>query len=107
MDVRFTEQGEFIGPPDGRVFPRFMGPGTYARLPRPDQVERWDVGLVGVPFDIGTSYRPGARFGPTGIRLASRTIRNWHPDLGVAPFGSQQVVDANWNLVSSTPIRTS
>ena len=94
MDVRFTEQGDFVGPPDGREFPRFMGPGTFARLPRPDQVERWDVGLVGVPFDIGTSYRPGARFGPTGIRLASRTIRNWHPDLGVAPFGSQQVVDA-------------
>jgi agmatinase len=94
MDVRFTEQGEFVGPPDGREYPRFMGPGTYARLPRPDQVERWDVGVVGVPFDIGTSYRPGARFGPTGIRLASRTIRNWHPDLGVAPFGTQQLVDA-------------
>jgi agmatinase len=94
MDVRFTEQGSFVGPPDGREFPRFMGPGTFARLPRPDQVGSWDVGLVGVPFDIGTSYRPGARFGPTGIRLASRTLRNWHPDLEVAPFGSQQVVDA-------------
>jgi agmatinase len=50
--------------------------------------------MIGVPFDIGTSYRPGARFGPTGIRLASRTLRNWHPDHGVAPFGSQQVIDA-------------
>jgi agmatinase len=94
MDVRFTDDGGSLGPPDGRVFPRFMGPSTFARLPRPDQVTRWDVAVVGVPFDIGTSYRPGARFGPIGIRLASRTLRNWHPDLGVAPFGAQQVVDA-------------
>ena len=94
MDVRFTEQEGSIGPPDGRVFPRFMGPSTFARLPRPDQVPRWDVAIAGIPFDIGTSYRPGARFGPIGIRLASRTLRNWHPALEVAPFGTQQVVDA-------------
>jgi agmatinase len=94
MDVRFTEHGDFVGPPDGREFPRFMGPSTFARLPRPDQVSGWDVAIAGIPFDIGTSYRPGARFGPIGIRLASRTLRNWHPDLEVAPFGAQQVVDA-------------
>jgi agmatinase len=57
-------------------------------------VESWDVAVVGVPFDIGTSYRPGARFGPIGIRLGSRTLRNWHPDLEVAPFAAHQVVDA-------------
>lgn len=94
MDVQFTDEGGNVAPPDGRVFPRFMGPATFARLPRPDQVQRWDVAIAGVPFDIGTSYRPGARFGPIGIRMASRTLRNWHPDLGVAPFGAQQVVDA-------------
>ena len=33
-----------------------------------DQVQDWDVAIVGAPFDIGTSYRPGARFGPIGIR---------------------------------------
>jgi agmatinase len=94
MDVRFTTDEGFVGPPDGRLFPRFMGPGTFARLPRPDQVDRVDVAIMGVPFDIGTSYRPGARFGPAGIRQASRTLRNWHPDQRVSPFGSQQVVDA-------------
>ena len=94
MDVRFTDDAGNVGPPDGRLYPRFMGPSTFARLPRPDQVARWDVAIAGVPFDIGTSYRPGARFGPIGIRLASRTLRNWHPDLAVAPFGAQQVVDA-------------
>jgi agmatinase len=94
MDIEFTDAGGNLGPPDGRVFPRFMGPSTFARLPRTDQVESWDVAVVGVPFDIGTSYRPGARFGPIGIRLGSRTLRNWHPDLEVAPFAAHQVVDA-------------
>lgn len=92
--VEFTERDGRLGPPDGRAFPRFMGPATFARLPRIDEVSAWDVALVGAPFDIGTSYRPGARFGPIGIRHGARTIRNWHPDLQLHPFGSQQVVDA-------------
>jgi agmatinase len=94
MNVRFTDESGVLGPPDGRAFPRFMGPSTFARIPQVDQVDRWDVAVVGVPFDIGTSYRPGARFGPLGIRLASRTLRNYHPDLQVKPFAAQQVVDA-------------
>jgi len=94
VGVEFTEYEGRYGPPDGRSYPRFMGPGTFARLPTIDQVSAWDVAVVGVPFDIGTSYRPGARFGPIGIRQGSRTIRSWHPDLELYPFGSQQVVDA-------------
>jgi agmatinase len=94
MDIHFTESEGRVGPPDGRELPRFMGPATFARLPQITQVSTWDVAVLGVPFDIGTSYRPGARFGPIGIRQGSRTLRNWHPDLGVAPFAAQQVVDA-------------
>jgi agmatinase len=90
----FSEHEGRAGPPDGRLYPRFMGPPTFARLPRVDQVQDWDVAIVGAPFDIGTSYRPGARFGPIGIRHGARTLRNWHPDLEIYPFGSQQVVDA-------------
>ena len=71
-----------------------MGPSTFARLPRIDEVPDWDVAIVGAPFDIGTSYRPGARFGPIGIRNGARTLRSWNPDLEIYPFGSQQVVDA-------------
>jgi agmatinase len=52
------------------------------------------VAVVGVPFDSGTSYRPGARFGPTAVRQGSRLLRPWHPSLRVAPFGAQQVADA-------------
>ena len=94
MDVEFSDHNGTLGPPDGRDFPRFMGPTTFARLPRIDQVTSWDVAVVGVPFDAGTSYRPGARFGPLGIRTGSRLLRGYHSPLRVEPFHGQQVVDA-------------
>jgi len=100
MSTEFTESGGNLGPPDGREFPRFMGPGTFARLPEPRDVERWDVSVVGVPFDAGTSYRSGARFGPMAIRAGSRLLRSHHPALQVAPFHDQQVVDAGDLAVS-------
>ena len=83
-----------LGPPDGRDVPRFMGPATFARLPAPAEVDRWDVAVVGVPFDAGTSYRPDARFGPAAIRAGSKLLRPHHPALRVQPFADQQVVDA-------------
>ena len=83
-----------LGPIDPLLVPRFAGPATYARLPRLDQVDRCDVAVVGVPFDGGVTYRPGARFGPAAIRAGSRLMRGYHPGLDVQPFASQQVADA-------------
>ncbi|WP_165436381.1 agmatinase [Amycolatopsis suaedae] len=83
-----------IGPVDSSKVPRFAGFATFARLPRADEVERADVAVVGVPFDAGVSYRPGARFGPAGLREASRLLRPYHPELDVSPFAAAQVVDA-------------
>lgn len=94
MNVEYTDNDGNRGPPDGRDSPRFMGPATFARLPGPSEVEAWDVSVVGVPFDVGTSYRPGARFGPAAIRAGSRLLRPHHPALHVEPFADQQVVDA-------------
>jgi agmatinase len=85
---------EIRGPLDPLRIPRFAGPSTFARLPRIDEVARADVAVVGVPFDSGVTYRPGARFGPTAVREASRLLRSYHPGLDVSPFTSQQVVDA-------------
>jgi agmatinase len=82
------------GPVDATRVPRFAGPATFARLPRLDEVPRADVAVVGVPFDSGVSYRPGARFGPGHIRAASKLLRPYHPGLDVEPFATQQVVDA-------------
>jgi len=82
------------GPVDATRVPRYGGPPTFARLPRLDEVSRADVTVVGLPFDTGVSYRPGARFGPGHIRAASKLLRPYHPGLGATPFGSQQVADA-------------
>ncbi|WP_377268962.1 agmatinase [Peterkaempfera sp. SMS 1(5)a] len=83
-----------VGPVDSSRIPRFAGPATFARLPRLDQVESCDVAVVGVPFDTGVSYRPGARFGPSAVREASRLLRPYHPGLDVSPFETLQVADA-------------
>lgn len=82
-----------IGPTDSSLVPRFAGPATFARLPRIDQVDHADLAVVGVPFDTGVSYRPGARFGPSSVREASRLLRPYNPGLDVAPFDRLQVVD--------------
>jgi len=83
-----------IGPPDARRIPRFAGPDTFARLPRLDQVERAAVAVLGVPFDAGVSYRPGARFGPSAVRAGSKLLRPYHPFLEVQPWTVHQVADA-------------
>ena len=86
---------EPIQPVSGTKVPRFAGPSTFARLPELRDVEYCDVAIVGIPFDAGTSYRPGARFGPQSIRQASRHLRtNYHPSYDVEPFKVQQVADA-------------
>jgi guanidinobutyrase / D-arginase len=83
-----------IGPVDGQQVPRYAGPPTFARLPRLGEVSRADVAIVGLPFDAGVSYRPGARFGPAHIRQSSRLLRPYHPAVEVSPFAALQVADA-------------
>lgn len=83
-----------IGQVDATQVPRFAEPSTFARLPRIDEVSRPDVTIVGVPFDAGVSYRPGARFGPSHIRASSKLLRPYHSPLDIHPFASQQVADA-------------
>jgi agmatinase len=82
-----------IGPVDSSQVPRYAGPATFARLPRLDQVAHADVAVVGVPFDTGVSYRPGARFAPSAVREASRLLRPYNPGLDVSPFERVQVAD--------------
>ncbi|WP_182903038.1 agmatinase [Microbispora sp. H10830] len=83
-----------IGPIDSSTTPRYAGFSTFARLPRLDQVPHADIAVVGVPFDTGVSYRPGARFGPAHVREASRLLRPYNPGLDIAPFDVAQVADA-------------
>ncbi|MEU0495544.1 agmatinase [Mycobacterium sp. NPDC006124] len=85
---------DVTGQLDGQVVPRYAGLTTFARLPRREDVPRCDVAVLGVPFDSGVTYRPGARFGPSHIRQASRLLKPYNPQLDVSPFAGQQVVDA-------------
>ncbi|RVX67207.1 putative agmatinase 1 [Exophiala mesophila] len=56
----------------------FSGISTFGRLPYfpclASDEEKFDIAFIGAPFDTGTSYRPGARFGPSGIRQGSRRL---------------------------------
>ncbi|MFN0074786.1 MAG: agmatinase [Chloroflexota bacterium] len=89
-----TTPGQPVGPVDGMQVPRFAGFTTFARLPRLEDASECAVAVVGVPFDAGTTYRPGARFGPNAIRQGSRLLRPYHPGLDVRPFAVHQVADA-------------
>lgn len=92
-EPRITRNGR-IGQVDATVVPRYGGASTFARLPTIDEVGETDIAVVGVPFDSGVSYRPGARFGPAHIRQSSRLLRPYNPAQDTAPFATQQVVDA-------------
>jgi agmatinase len=92
-EIRIEANGN-LGPIDSSQIPRYAGAATYARLPRLDQVARADVSVVGVPFDSGVSYRPGARFGANHVREASRLLRPYNPAWDVSPFENCQVADA-------------
>lgn len=83
-----------VGQVDGLKVPRYAGLTTFARLPRLEDVDDYDVAVVGVPWDSGVTYRPGARFGPSAIRQASRLLRPYNPALDAQPFRDAQVVDA-------------
>src|SRR5215471_7633871 len=72
------------------------------RLPHIIDASRLDVALVGVPFDCGTSYRPGPRFGPRNIRVQSAMIRPYNPVLEVSPFDCLRIGD--YGDVSVNPL---
>lgn len=75
-------------PVPGTVLPRFAGIPTFMRLPHltPEQADPVDIGLVGVPWDGGTTNRAGARHGPRQMRDLSTMMRNCHHVTGIMPF---------------------
>ena len=100
-----TPPSDFVGPADSSLTPHFSGIATFALLPRLDQVAHADIVVVGVPFDGGVSYRPGARFGPAHVREASRLLRPYNPAQDIEPFTTQQVADAG--DISANPFNIS
>lgn len=92
---------EFNQPLGGNEMPRFGGPATMMRLPASATAAGLDVAFIGVPLDIGTSNRPGARLGPRQIRDESRMLRPYNLATRAAPFDSLQVAD-----IGDVPINT-
>ena len=80
-------------PISGNDLARFSGPNTFMRLPSANDLKGLDVAMLGVPMDIGTSWRSGTRFGPKQIRAESAMLRPYNLATGAAPFDSLQVAD--------------
>lgn len=91
----------FNQPMGGNEMPRFGGPATFMRLPAEEINADLDAAFIGVPFDIGTSNRPGARLAPRQIRDESRMLRPFNVSTGADPFNSLQVAD-----IGDVPINT-
>lgn len=91
----------FNQPLGGNDMPRFGGPATMMRLPSVASAAGLDAAFIGVPLDIGTSNRPGARLGPRQIRDESRMLRPYNLATRAAPFDSLQVAD-----IGDVPINT-
>ncbi|TFL18272.1 agmatinase [Jannaschia formosa] len=87
----------FFQPVSGMTLARYAGVPTFMRLPHlpeghPRRAEV-DVGLLGMPWDGGTSNRPGARHGPRALRDASTMVREMNRATGIRPFASMNVAD--------------
>lgn len=80
-------------PPDAFLAPRYTGVRTFGRSPIAEGPEDVDVAVLGIPFDTGTTNRPGTRFGPEAIRSASIALRPYNPVQEVHVFGRLSVAD--------------
>ncbi len=84
---------EYNQPISGNDLARFSGPNTFMRLPQATSLAGLDVALLGIPMDIGTSWRSGTRFGPKQIRSESAMIRPYNMATSAAPFDTLQIAD--------------
>lgn len=80
-------------PVDATKVPRFSDIATFLRTQRVEPDPEIDIGLVGVPFDIGLNYRGGPREAPGAVRHASRILRKVHPTLGTEPYKLCNIAD--------------
>jgi guanidinopropionase len=90
-----NSENSFNQPISGMVTPRFGGIATFMRLPHVplDEANGIDIGLAGIPWDSGTTNRPGPRHGPRQIRDNSAMIRRMHQITGVVPYDAANCAD--------------
>ena len=73
--------------------PRFSEIATFMRAPLADSLENVDIGLIGVPTDLGVTNRAGARHGPREIRNSSSLMRTFNLGLNINPYNLCRVAD--------------
>jgi guanidinopropionase len=83
----------FHEPVDAAIVPRFAGHSTFMRLPALSDASGLDVAILGIPWDGGTTNRPGARHGPREVRNQSSLMRRVHHVTGIAPYERLAVAD--------------
>ena len=102
----------FYQPLSGNEMPRCGGPATFMRLPSITDLSKLDVAIIGIPFDIGTSNRPGSRLAPRQMRDESRMLRPYNMATRAAPFDCLAIADYGdvpintYNLLKSIDIIT-
>tara|TARA_Y100001970_G_scaffold221063_1_gene271638 strand:+ start:4128 stop:5078 length:951 start_codon:yes stop_codon:yes gene_type:complete len=82
-----------IRPIAGMTTPRFADIATFFRLPVLKDLNKLDYCVCGVPWDGGTTNRPGARHGPREVRNASSMIRLYHPVSLKSPYDNYNIAD--------------
>lgn len=87
----------YFQPISGQSLPRYAGVPSFMRLPCVDLndplIKEVDIGSIGVPWDAGTTNRPGPRHGPRQLRDYSTMIRAINPATGVNPFSQCNCAD--------------
>jgi guanidinopropionase len=73
--------------------PRYTDIATFMRAPLATSLANVDIGLIGVPTDLGVTNRPGARHGPREIRNASSLMRSYNLALGINPYELCRIAD--------------
>ena len=73
--------------------PRFAEIATFMRAPLADSLDNVDIGLIGVPTDLGVTNRPGARHGPREIRNSSSLMRTFNLGMNINPYKLCRIAD--------------
>ena len=89
------QSSDFNQPLSGLVTPRFGGIATFYRLPHVtlDAAQDIEIGIVGIPWDGGTTNRPGPRHGPRQMRDTSSMVRKMHQTMHIVPYDIANVAD--------------
>jgi guanidinopropionase len=78
---------------DPQALPRYTGISTFFRTPHTETLADVDIGIIGVPFDLGVTNRSGTRHGPRAVREQSSLLRRYNGATGLRPFEAARVRD--------------